>query len=77
MICPMCTLFDAINSDDVYFGRHDPHGGAYVLIGYSSGSVLLWDAADHCSMTTFERCAVGLTGIRWMAWASGNFLALR
>lgn len=57
--------------------RHDPHGGAYVLVAYSSGSVVLWDVAAHSCMATFERCAVGLVGVRWMAWAPGNFLALR
>ncbi|CAM9815043.1 unnamed protein product, partial [Ectocarpus fasciculatus] len=56
--------------------KHDPHRGPYVLVGYSSGTVVLWDAAGHHSVAAFDRCAVGLAGIRWMAWAPGNFLVL-
>lgn len=48
-----------------------------MLVGYSSGTVVMWDAAGHCAMSKFDRCIVGLAGIRWMAWAPGNFLALR
>lgn len=48
-----------------------------MLVGYSCGTVVLWDAASHISIATFDRCIVGLAGIRWMAWAPGNFLTLR
>ena len=57
--------------------RHDPNKGPYVLVGYGSGAVVLWDAAGHCAITTFDRSVAGLAGIRWMAWAPGNFLAFR
>lgn len=73
----LIAFFDVNSSTDVSICRHDPHGGAYVLVGYTSGSVVLWDAAAHCSISTFDRCVAGLVGIRWMAWAPGNFLALR
>eukprot|EP00903_Cladosiphon_okamuranus_P008010 g7728.t1 len=69
-------LFPAEDCGSVVDLRHDPNRGPYLLIGYSSGTVVLWDAAGHCSIATFDRCIVGLAGIRWMAWAPGNFLAL-
>ena len=57
--------------------RYDPNGGAYLLLAYTSGSVILWDTSGHSSVAAFDRCAVGLVGVRWMAWAPGNFMALR